>query len=64
MYEKFSTGLQYRTIVAEAEFLDKIHTRVFRVFLLAIQSHLYSFALRYCKMKKDGGCEWYQSIGL
>jgi hypothetical protein len=31
----------------EAEFLDEIQTRVFRVFLLAIHSHLYSFALRF-----------------
>jgi hypothetical protein len=29
----------------EAEFLDEIQTKVFRVFLLAIHSHLYSFAL-------------------
>ncbi len=31
----------------EAEFLDKIKTKVFRVFLLAIHSPLYSFALRF-----------------
>jgi len=30
----------------EAEFLDEIQTKVLRVFLLAIHSHLYSFALR------------------
>jgi hypothetical protein len=29
----------------EAEFPDEIHTNVFRVFLLAIQSHLHSFDL-------------------
>jgi hypothetical protein len=28
----------------EAEFLDEIQTKVFRVFILAINSHLYSFA--------------------
>jgi hypothetical protein len=28
----------------EAEFLDEIQTKVLRVFLLAIESHLYSFA--------------------
>ncbi len=28
----------------EAEFLDEIHTKVLRVFLLAILSHLYSFS--------------------
>ncbi len=32
---------------AETEFLDEILTKVFRVFLLAIQSNLYSFALRF-----------------
>ncbi len=31
----------------EAEFLDESHTKVLRVFLLAVQSHLYSFALRF-----------------
>ncbi len=31
----------------EGEFLDKIQTKVFRVFLLAIHSHLYSFGLRF-----------------
>ena len=28
----------------EAEFLDKVQTKVLRVFLLAIHSHLYNFA--------------------
>jgi hypothetical protein len=32
---------------AGAEFLDEIQTKVLRVFLLAIHSHLYSFALRF-----------------
>jgi hypothetical protein len=31
----------------EAEFLDEIQKKVLRVFLLTIQSHLYSFALRF-----------------
>jgi hypothetical protein len=31
----------------EAELLDEIQTKVFRAFLLAIHSHLYSCALRY-----------------
>jgi hypothetical protein len=31
----------------EAKFLDEIETKVSRVFLHAIQSHLYSFALRF-----------------
>jgi hypothetical protein len=35
----------------EAEFLDKIQTKVFRVFLRAIQSHLYSFALSFKFLK-------------
>jgi hypothetical protein len=30
----------------EAKYLDEIQTKVFRVFLLAFHSHLYSFALR------------------
>jgi hypothetical protein len=33
------------TAIAEAEFLGGIPTKFFRVFLLAIYSHLYSFAL-------------------
>ena len=32
---------------SEAEFLDKILTKVLRVFLLAIHNHIYSFALRF-----------------
>jgi hypothetical protein len=35
------------TKYTEAEFLEKIQTAVLRVFLLAIHSHLYSFALRF-----------------
>jgi hypothetical protein len=31
----------------EAEFLDEIQTKVLKVFLLAIQSDLYSFALKF-----------------
>ncbi len=31
----------------EAEFLDKIQTKVLRVFLLATKSHLYSFSFRF-----------------
>jgi hypothetical protein len=34
-------------IRSEAEFLDEIQTKILRVFLLAIHSHLYSFALRF-----------------
>ncbi len=33
--------------ILEAEFLDEIQTKVLRVFLLAIHSHLYSFSLRF-----------------
>jgi hypothetical protein len=32
---------------SEAEFLDELQTKVFRVFLLAIHSHFYNFALRF-----------------
>ncbi len=35
----------------EAEFLDKIQTKVLRVFLLTIHSHLCSFALRFLFLK-------------
>jgi len=31
----------------EAKFLDEIQTKVLRVFLLAIHSHLYRFVLRF-----------------
>jgi hypothetical protein len=31
----------------EGELLDEIQTKVIRVFLLAIHSHIYSFALRF-----------------
>ncbi len=34
-------------MTTEAEFLDEIQTKVLRVFLFAIHSHLYSFALRF-----------------
>jgi hypothetical protein len=34
-------------ISTEAEFLNGIPTKVLRVFLLAIHSHLHSFALRF-----------------
>ncbi len=37
----------YRLQSAEAVFLNEIQTRVLEVFLLAIHSHLYSFALRF-----------------
>ncbi len=39
-------------LITEAEFLDEIQTKVLRVFLLAIQSHLYSFALRFIFFQK------------
>jgi hypothetical protein len=32
---------------SEVEFLDEIQTKVLKVFLLAIHSHLYNFALRF-----------------
>ncbi len=35
------------TVFPEAEFLDEIQTKLLRVFLHAIHSHLYSFALRF-----------------
>jgi hypothetical protein len=43
----FCESVSLHRILAEAEFLDEIQTKVFSVFLLAIHSHLYSFALRF-----------------
>jgi hypothetical protein len=41
-------GLQCPSVThTEAKFLDKIQTKVLRVFLLAIHSHIYSLALRF-----------------
>jgi hypothetical protein len=34
------------TLLPEAEFFDEIQTKVLRVFLLAILSHIYSFTMR------------------
>jgi hypothetical protein len=34
-------------LLREAEFLDEIQTKVFRVFLLVIHSHLYNFAFEF-----------------
>ncbi len=39
--------LYYCTQCTEAEFVDEIQIKVWKVFLLAIHSHLYSFALRF-----------------
>jgi hypothetical protein len=39
--------LQWCENDTEAEFLDEIQTKVFRVFLLVIHGHLYSFASRF-----------------
>ncbi len=36
-----------KMVCPEAEFLDVLHTKVLRVFLLAIRSHLFSFAWRF-----------------
>ncbi len=47
-YDKNNASQTYLSCMSsEAEFLDQIQTKVFRAFLLAIHSHLYSFALRY-----------------
>jgi hypothetical protein len=43
---KRSGLIERKEIKSEAEFLDGIQTKVLRVFLLAIHSHLYRFALR------------------
>jgi hypothetical protein len=36
-----------KMVCPEVEFLDILHTKVLRVFLLAIRSHLFSFAWRF-----------------
>ncbi len=41
-----STEKKYGSL-AEVEFLDEIQTKVLRVLLLAIHSHLYNFVLRF-----------------
>ncbi len=38
---------EYKEVGSEAEFLDVIQTKDLLVFLLAIYSHLYSFAFRF-----------------
>jgi hypothetical protein len=43
--QRFERG--YTDQLDQAEFLDKIQTKVLRVFLLAIHSYLYSFVLRF-----------------
>ncbi len=49
---------------AEAEFLGEIQTKVLRVFLLAIHSHLYSFALRFIFFKLTQPSQFLQFIYL
>ncbi len=39
------------TVSPEAEFLDQIQTKVFRVFLLAIHSYIRRFAFRFLFFK-------------
>ncbi len=42
-----NTVLIFTYISPEAEYMDEIQTKAWRVFLLAIHSHLYTFALRF-----------------
>jgi hypothetical protein len=44
---RFLCSKTWRAEDPEAEFLDEIQTKVLRVFLLAIHSHLYDVALRF-----------------
>jgi hypothetical protein len=44
---KLSFLIPLKAVKPEAKFLDEIRTKVLRVFLLVIHSHLYSFALRF-----------------
>jgi hypothetical protein len=49
----------------EAEFLDEIQTNVLRIFLLAIYSHLYSFALRFLFLQTQAtSYSFYSSVTL
>jgi hypothetical protein len=49
----------------EAEFLDEIRTKVLKVFLLAIHSHLYSFALRFLFLQTHAtSYSFYSSVQL
>ena len=47
LLQKVGKNLLLKAEKTEAEFLDEIQTKVLRVFLLAIHSDLYSFALRF-----------------
>jgi hypothetical protein len=54
---------QITTYSTEAEFLDEIQTKVWRVFLLAIQSHPYSFALRVLFFKTHAtSCSFFSAL--
>jgi hypothetical protein len=46
-YRRGRSGAFTVLSTAAAEFLDEIQTKVLRVFLIAILSHLYSFSLRF-----------------
>ncbi len=51
--------------VTEAEFLDEIRTKVLKVFLLAIHSPLYSFALRFLFLQTHAtSYSFYSSVQL
>jgi hypothetical protein len=45
MFKQILFGMYCTQILAVAEFLDAIGTKDFRIFLLAIKSHLYSFEI-------------------
>jgi hypothetical protein len=51
-------------IPPEAKFLDEIQTKIFRVFLVAIQSHLYSFAFRFLFLQTHATCYSFYSALL
>ncbi len=46
-FQSFWAILDSNIFLPKAKFLDEIQTKVLKVFLLVIQSHLYSFALRF-----------------
>ncbi len=47
MKKTFITGRE-NVSCTEVEFLDEIYTKVLRVFLLAIHSHIYTLQLQLC----------------
>jgi hypothetical protein len=57
------TLLQYilrHLLSPEAEFLEEIQTKVLRIFLLVIHSHLYNFAMRFIFLQTQAKSLWFK----